>query len=33
MSLQIRAALLKDLGAIEALHRQHAEAPEHGFAA
>ena len=33
MSLQIRAAQLKDLGAIEALYREHAQAPEHGFAA
>jgi len=33
MTLQIRAAQLKDLGAIEALYREHAQAPEHGFAA
>lgn len=33
MSLQIRAAQLKDLASIEALYREHARAPEHGFAA
>lgn len=33
MSLQIRAAQLRDLGAIEALYREHALAPESGFAA
>jgi ribosomal protein S18 acetylase RimI-like enzyme len=33
MNLQIRPAQLKDLGAIEALYREHAQTPENGFAA